>query len=107
MHVTHEFICGCAYNPDGQSQSLTRYSPQRQKKSEPRYTRLQRRKNLLERSFVSGCAHIKTPVAPGEWEGDPKIVQRERREAIRLSRGWRKIILFKSNLSPSTPLNGE
>lgn len=42
MTVSHETIYAYVYSPDGQSQALARYLPERRKKRKPRYARTPR-----------------------------------------------------------------
>jgi IS30 family transposase len=58
--VSHWTIYSYVYSPDGQSQALARYLPDRRKKRKPRYTRTTRGMMFpLERSIHNRPEHIK------------------------------------------------
>ena len=72
--VSHETIYAYVYSPDGQSQALARYLPDRRKKRKPRYARTARGMMFpLERSIHKRPEHIKDRSTFGDWEGDLMI----------------------------------
>ena len=76
--VSHETIYAYVYSPDGQSQALARYLPDRRKKRKPRYARTPRGMMFpLERSIHNRPDHVKTRESFGAWEGDLMIFRRE------------------------------
>ena len=99
--VSHETIYAYVYSPDGQSQALARYLPERRKRRKPRYARAPRGMMFpLERSIHNRPDHIKSRETFGEWEGDLMIFRREHGKANVASlveRKTRFAVLFRNN----------
>lgn len=99
--VSHETIYSYVYSPDGQSQALARYLPDRCKTRKPRYARTTRGMMFpLERSIHNRPEHIKDRSTFGDWEGDLMIFRREHGKANVASlveRKTRFTVLFKNN----------
>jgi len=99
--VSHETIYAYIYSPDGQSQALARFLPERRKKRKPRYARTPRGMMFpLERSIHNRPDHIKSRETFGEWEGDLMIFRREHGKANVASlveRKTRFAVLFRNN----------
>lgn len=99
--VSHETIYANVYSPDGQSQALARYLPERRKRRKPRYTRAPRSMMFpLERSIHNRPDHINSRETFGEWEGDLMIFRREHGKANVASlveRKTRFAVLFRNN----------
>ncbi|MEO9684446.1 MAG: IS30 family transposase [Tateyamaria sp.] len=99
--VSHETIYAYVYSPDGQSQALARYLPDRRKKRRPRYARTPRGMMFpLERSIQNRPKHVKDRSAFGDWEGDLMIFRREHGKANVASLAERKMryaVLFRNN----------
>lgn len=104
--VSHETIYAYVYSPDGQSQALARYLPDRRKKRKPRYSRRARGQMFpLERSIHNRPDYIKDRATFGEWEGDLMIFRREHGKANVASlveRKTRYAVLFRNNDRSST-----
>lgn len=99
--VSHETIYAYVYSPDGQSQALARYLPERRKKRKPRHSRTPRGMMFpLERSIHNRPDYIKERSTFGEWEGDLMIFRREHGKANVASlveRKTRFAVLFRNN----------
>lgn len=99
--VSHETIYAYVHSPDGQSQALARYLPERRKRRKPRYSRTPRGMMFpLERSIHNRPEHIKNRSTFGEWEGDLMIFRREHGKANVASlveRKTRFAVLFRNN----------
>jgi len=99
--VSHETIYSYVYSPDGQSQALARYLPDRRKKRKPRYARTPRGMMFpLERSIHNRPEQIKTRENFGAWEGDLMIFRREHGKtnvATLVERKTRYAVLFRNN----------
>jgi IS30 family transposase len=101
ISVSHETIYAYVYSPDGQSQALARYLPDRHKKRRPRYARTPRGMMFpLERSIHNRPDYVKDRATFGEWEGDLMIFRREHGKANVASlveRKTRFAVLFRNN----------
>ncbi|MEP5631019.1 MAG: IS30 family transposase [Tateyamaria sp.] len=101
ISVSHETIYAYVYSPDGQSQGLARYLPDRRKKRRPRYARTPRGMMFpLERSIHNRPEHIKDRSTFGDWEGDLMIFRREHGKtnvASLVERKTRYVVLFRNN----------
>lgn len=99
--VSHETIYAYVYSPDGQSQELARYLPDRRKKRKPRYVGTARGMIFpLERSIHNRPEHVKTREIFGAWEGDLMIFRREHGKtnvASLVERKTRYAVLFRNN----------
>lgn len=99
--VNYETIYSYVYSPDGQSQALARYLPDRRKKRKPLQSRTARGMMFsLERSIHNRPYHIKTLEIFGEWECDLMIFRREHGKANVASvveRKTRFAVLFRNN----------
>lgn len=104
--VSHETIYSYVYSPDGQSQALARYLPDRRKKRKSRHARTARGMMFpLERSIHNRPEHIKDRSAFEDWEGDLMIFRREHGKANVASlveRKTRYAVLFRNNDRSST-----
>ena len=103
--VSHETIYSYVSSPDGQSQALTRYHPDRRKKRKPRYTRTTCGVMFpLERSIHNKPEHIEDRSKFGDWEGDLMIFRREHGKtnvASLVERKTRYAVLFRNNYRSS------
>jgi IS30 family transposase len=101
ISVSHETIYAYVYSPDGQSQALARYLPDRRKKRRPRYARTPRGMMFpQERSIHNRPDYVKDRATFGEWEGDLMIFRREHGKANVASlveRKTRFAVLFRNN----------
>lgn len=99
--VSHETIYSYVYSPDGQSQELARYLPDRRKKRKPRYARTARGMVFpLERSIHNRPEKVKDRAKFGDWEGDLMIFRREHGKtnvASLVERKTRYAELFRNN----------
>lgn len=99
--VSHETIYAYVYGPDGQSQELARYLPERRKKRLPRYARRPRGVIFpLERAIQNRPVEVKERNIFGDWECDLMIFRREYGKAnvaSRVERKTRYAVLFKNN----------
>nr|WP_251363806.1 IS30 family transposase [Epibacterium ulvae] len=99
--VSHETIYAYAYSPDGESQALARYLPDRCKKRKPSYARTPPGMTFPpERSIHNRPEHIKTRETFGAWQGDLMIFRREHGKTNVTSlveRKTRYAVLFRNN----------
>ncbi|MGB1234849.1 MAG: IS30 family transposase [Planktomarina sp.] len=99
--VSHETIYTYVYGPEGQSQELARYLPDRRKKRRTRYARRPRDTVFPpERAIHQRPDEVKERNIFGDWEGDLMIFRREHGKANVASlveRKTRYAVLFKNN----------
>ena len=108
VRVSHETIYAYVYGPDGQSNELARYLPNRRKKRRPNHSR--RPRGLVfppDRSIHERPDYVDTRETFGEWEGDLMIFERAQGKmnvASLVERKTRFAVLFRNNDRSTTHL---
>lgn len=99
--ICHETIYQFVYSPEGQSQRLAQYLPERRRKRKPRYARKRRDGFFPEsRSIHHRPDEINDRSQFGHWEGDLMIFRREHGEtniATIVERKSRFTLLLQNN----------
>lgn len=106
--LCHETIYRFVYSPDGQSQELARYLPERQRKRKPRHARKPRSPVFPEASAIRHRpAAVASRAEFGHWEADLMIFRKEHgpaNVATLVERKTRFTVLFRNNDRRSKPI---
>ena len=106
--LCHETIYRFIYSPEGQSQDLARYLPERRRKRQPRYARKPRSLVFPEASAIRYRPDaVNSRQEFGHWEADLMIFRKEHgpaNVATMVERKTRFTVLFRNNDRRSKPI---